>query len=159
MFNFPFNKVSVLLLAFYLFLSSCITNDLYQESISFPDHEWKSDLKAEFEFTISDTISKYDVYFIMRHTEKYNYKNIWMNYYYQPPGDTAHKETREFELATNEKGWLGTGMDDIYEHRMKLSSQPGRLRAGKYRFILENIMREDPLLHVLNVGIRLEKIK
>jgi hypothetical protein len=27
------------------------------------------------------------------------------------------------QLATNEKGWLGTGMDDIYEQRRELTGK------------------------------------
>jgi hypothetical protein len=47
-------------------------------------------------------------------------------------------------------------MDDIYEHRIPLG-EPQSLKAGTYTFSLEQIMREDPLEHVLNVGLRLEK--
>jgi hypothetical protein len=50
-------------------------------------------------------------------------------------------------------------MDDIYEHRIKLAPDAGKLKAGSYKFILENIMREDPLKEVLNVGVRIEKVK
>jgi len=142
-----------------LCLSTCTTADLYEKTVSLPNHEWKSDNKPAFNFTITDTTSLYQVYFVIRHTEKYNYNNIWVNYYYQPPNDTLHKEAREFQLATNEKGWLATGMDDIYEHRIKLAPDAGKLKAGSYKFILENIMREDPLKEVLNVGVRIEKVK
>ena len=68
------------------------------------------------------------------------------------------KAQYELTLATNDKGWLATGMNDIYEHRLKLTD-PVRLKAGSYKLRLENIMREDPLQHVLNVGIRVEKVK
>ncbi len=142
-----------------LCFSTCTTIDLYEKTVPLPNHEWKSGYKPEFSFTITDSTSLYDVFFVIRHTEKYNFNNIWVNYYYQQPSDTLHKESREFQLATNEKGWLATGMDDIYEHRRKLSQEAGKLKAGTYKFILENIMREDPLQHVLNVGIRIEKVK
>jgi gliding motility-associated lipoprotein GldH len=64
----------------------------------------------------------------------------------------------EIPLA-NEKGWLGTGMDDIYEQRQKLTNAVKFKKEGSYKLILENIMREDPLRHVLNVGIRVEKVQ
>ena len=32
----------------------------------------------------------------------------------------SKKSSRTLYLATNEKGWLATGMDDIYEHRIPL---------------------------------------
>lgn len=141
-----------------LYLAACTTVDLYEKNVSLDDHEWKSSYKPEFTFTIKDTSSLYQVYFVIRHTEKYNYNNIWINLYSQPPGDTLHKAPYELQLATNDKGWLATGMDDIYEHRIKLT-RPVSLKAGDYKLVLENIMREDPLKHVLNVGVRVEKTK
>ena len=161
MFNFQFRKFIICLLPIAGgLLNSCTTVDLYEKTVAVPDHEWKSSYKPEFNFIISDTTALYQAYFVIRHTEKYNYNNIWINYYYQPPADTVHKEAREFQLATNDKGWLGTGMDDIYEHRIKLTPVADKVKgAGNYKFILENIMREDPLQHVLNVGIRIEKVQ
>jgi gliding motility-associated lipoprotein GldH len=137
-------------------LSSCTTIDLYEKNIPLPRHEWKGSYIPEFSFTIKDTASLYELFFVFRHSEKYNYNNIWINLYSQPPGDTLHKAPYELLLATNEKGWLASGMDDIYEHRIKLT-EPVKLKSGEYKFRVENIMREDPLLNVFNVGIRLEK--
>ena len=139
----------------FLFLVSCTTIDLYEKDVTIPGFKWKSSYKPEFTFAISDTSVRYQLFFVLRHTEKYTYNNIWINLYSQPPGDTLHKASFELQLATNEK-WLGTGMDDIYEHRIKLTD-PQYLKAGVYHFMVEQIMREDPLEHVMNVGIRVEK--
>ena len=149
-------KNSLLVLLIPVILSSCTTVDLYEKTISLPKHVWSSSLKPEFTFTIKDSTALYQVFFVIRHTEKYNYKNIWINLYSQPPGDTLHKAPFELQLATNEKGWLASGMDDIYEHRIILTDAI-KLNAGEYKFNIENIMREDPLQHVLNVGLRVEK--
>jgi gliding motility-associated lipoprotein GldH len=70
----------------------------------------------------------YQLFLVLRHNERYNYNNIWINLYAQPPGDSFHKAAFELPLATNEK-WLATGMDDIYEHRIKLTD-PQYLKAG-----------------------------
>jgi len=158
MLNVQLRRSYFILLISYFIFSSCTTVDLYEKTISLPDHEWKGDFKPEFDFIIKDTTSLYQVFFILRHTEKYNYNNIWINLYSQPPGDTLHKAQYEMRLATNEKGWLASGMDDIYEHRQPLTGKV-RLKAGTYKLILENIMREDPLQHVLNAGIRIEKVQ
>ena len=72
--------------------------------------------------------------------------------------DSTIKIQQDVLLGSNEKGWYGTGMDDVYEHRSTLAArQP--LKAGNYTFTIEQIMREDPLQEVLNVGLRLEKEK
>ena len=141
-------------------LVACTTVDLYEKTVAVPDHEWKSSYKPEFQFEIKDTTALYQVFFVIRHTEKYNYNNIWINLHFQLPGDTMRTEMKEITLATNEKGWLGKGMDDIYEHRLALTPPEQDLyfkRAGDYTFMIEQIMREDPLENVMNVGLRIEK--
>jgi gliding motility-associated lipoprotein GldH len=148
------------LLACILFLTSCTAIDLYEKTVPIPRHEWSSNFKPQFKFTIKDTTVPYQVYFIIRHNDRYNYNNIWINLYTQAPGDTVQKVQYELPLASKEKGWLGSAMDDIYEHRVALTAQNQRMyfkKAGEYTFTLEHIMREDPLQQVLDVGIRIEK--
>jgi gliding motility-associated lipoprotein GldH len=63
-------------------------------------------------------------------------------------------------LATNDNGWLASGMDDIYEHRISLTPANENFyfrKKGDYTFTLEQVMREDPLKNVLNAGLRIEK--
>jgi gliding motility-associated lipoprotein GldH len=97
----------------------------------------------------------------VRHTDAYEFNNIWVNIFTRVPGDsTMRKQQLDLKLATDEKGWLGSGMDDIFEHRILITAQPEQLtKAGVYTFRLENIMRIDPLPGVMNVGIRVEKAR
>jgi hypothetical protein len=48
-------------------------------------------------------------------------------------------------------------MDDVFDHRIRITQQPVRLVAGEYTFILRQIMREDPLQKLLQAGLRVEK--
>ncbi len=143
-----------------LFLASCGTNDVFEKNVTIPNHEWSSSFKPVISFEITDTASLYNIYAVIRHTDAYRYNNLYMNVYFQVPGDTLRKERLDLRLATDDKGWLGTGMDDIFEQRILITREPQRLtKAGVYNFTLENIMREDPLQNVMNVGIRVEKVK
>ena len=147
----------LLLGACSLQLTACDTIDLYEKVVSIPKHDWQSNFKPQFKFTIKDTNSNYQMYVILRHNEKYNYNNIYVNVSVKGPGqDTAQKIQENLVLATNEKGWLASGMDDIYDHRIQLGPEQS-LKAGKYNFVIEQIMRENPLNNVLNVGLRIEK--
>lgn len=139
-------------------LVSCQTIDIYEKNISIPGHEWHSSFKPRFQFNIKDTTVPYHFFIVLRHNEKYNYNNIWVKLTIQPPSDTVHTEQLELSLANNEKGWLGSAMDDLYEHRVRVTPQSGfMLRKGEYNFIVEQIMRDDPLENVMNVGLRIEK--
>jgi gliding motility-associated lipoprotein GldH len=135
---------------------SCTTVDLYEKTVAIPGHKWQSSFKPSFTFTIKDTTRPYQLFFVIRHNEKYNFKNIYFNLYTKLEGQDSTQKlpSVSVDLASNEN-WLGTGMDDIYEHRALISEQT--LKAGTYTFTLEQIMREDPLENVLNAGIRIEK--
>ena len=153
-------KTFLPVIAYLLFLTACTTVDVFEKNVTIPNHQWSSSFKPEISFEIKDTLSHYNIYAVLRHTDAYRFKNIWMNLYMQIPGDTARKQQLDLRLATDEKGWLGSGMDDIFEHRILITREPVLLKkAGMYRFVLENIMREDPLEYVMNVGLRVEKVK
>ena len=142
-----------------LFLSACEPIDVFEKNVPIPNFAWASDFKPEINFDVTDTTARYTIYLVIRHTDAYRYKNIWLNVYTKLPSGDTLSEPLELKLATDDKGWLGSGMGDIWEHRIPITpvQRPEALRAGTYQFRLENIMREDPLRHVMNVGIRLEK--
>jgi gliding motility-associated lipoprotein GldH len=140
-----------------LYLISCTTIDLYERTVPIPNHAWQKGFRPSFDFIIKDTTSHYQPFLVLRHNEKYNYNNIYIILSIQGPGqDTAQKYQLDIPLATNE-GWkTKAAMDDIYEHRIALDI-PKLLKAGNYKFTLEQIMRENPLQNVLDAGIRVEK--
>lgn len=144
----------------YIF-SSCTTIDIYEKNVTIPKHAWKNSFRPSFTFTIKDTSVPYRLFFVLRHTEKYHFTNIYINLLTKQPGqDSVQKIRFDLTLATNEKGWLASGMDDIYEHRIPLTPQGQDFyfkKTGDYTFSIEQIMREDPLQNVLSAGLRIEK--
>ncbi|MES1221869.1 MAG: gliding motility lipoprotein GldH [Bacteroidota bacterium] len=153
---------------FFLFLAfcclhfaSCIPSiDVFEKDVTIPKQQWESSFKPQIVFTIQDTVSLYNVYMVIRHSDAYNYNNIWVKATVKQPGDnTVKSEQYDLRLATNDKGWLGSAMDDIYEQRILIQPQTKFTRPGNYEFTIEQVMREDPLQHVLNVGLRVEKTR
>src|SRR5215213_7099622 len=71
----------VCLVIFSFFFSSCNTIDLYERNVAIPKQEWSTSFKPQFKFIIKDTTQPYQVYIILRHNDKYNYNNIWVNLY------------------------------------------------------------------------------
>ena len=160
---FQMKKINIVSLYFLfivscsLFLSSCQTIDLFEKVVSIPQQQWKSSFKPQFNFIIKDTQTRYDIYVILRHNEKYEFNNIWINLTYQLKGQQPVTGQYELPLANND-GWLGSAMDDLYEHRIRITPPEGiALKAGEYTFTIGQIMRKDPLENVLNVGLRIEK--
>lgn len=143
-----------------LILCGCEESSLFQKVVFMPNQSWGYSNPTSFAFTISDTASRYRVFFVLRHTDAYEYNNIWINMASQLPGDSIWRKDRFNIPLANEKGWLGTGMDDLFDHRVLLYPQPVSFRKpGNYKLEIRQDMRVDPLQHVMNVGLRLEKVK
>ena len=144
-----------------LLLAACTKIDLYEKVVPIPGQAWQSAFKPAFSFDISDTTAPYQLFLILRHSNRYSYNNIWINVHRQSPDGKTSTVPYELQLATNEKGWLAEGMDDLYVHRIPLTPPANDTfyfsRAGKYTFTIEQTMREDPLQQVMNVGLRIEK--
>lgn len=148
------NRIFILL--YIVIAASCQPIEVFEKTTFFPKHEWSSKEKPAFTFEVTDTTSLYNIMLVLRHTDAYRYNNIWIKLDMKGPQDTATFR-REFKLATSSQGWLGSGMDDIFEHRIPFNDKPAPLKAGTYTFTLMQDMREDPLDQILNVGIRVQK--
>ena len=146
-------------LAFAFMVQSCRQTELFEKSTSFPGHEWKRKTPATGSFIISDSMAYYNIYIVLRHTDAYKYNNIWLNVGLQAPGDTMYFQKVDLALGDDANGWEGTGMNDIWIVRKLINGKPRRfIKNGIYRFSLVNIMRDDPLPHVMSAGLRIEKI-
>ena len=140
-------------------ISACQTIDLYEQVTSYPDHQWASKQINQYQFKISDTNALYNMYFVIRHHNAYHYKNIWLQVNTQAAGDSLQKQTININLADDMNGWMGAGMDDIYDHRVLINNKPMKLPLGAFKISTQQIMREDPLQNILTTGIRVEKAK
>jgi gliding motility-associated lipoprotein GldH len=139
---------------------SCIRIDLFEKQVPIPSQQWFYNNVPQFTFHIDDTSSMYNVFVVLRHTDLYNYQNIWLRMGSKAPGDSMHFQNINLILASDSKGWEGSGMDDIFEVRKNISPGPVSFKkTGDYTFSIAQIMRENPLKYIMNVGIRIEKVK
>lgn len=141
-------------------LSACSSIDVYERNTAISKQQWFHSQKLSFSFVIPDTVSLYNIFIVVRHTDAYKYNNLWLKLDMQFPQDTLRSQKLDIGLGTDAEGWEGRGMDDIFEYRKIITPGPIQLpKAGKYTFTLSQIMREDPLEHIMNVGVRVEKVK
>jgi gliding motility-associated lipoprotein GldH len=149
----------------FLFLVVCIgisacnwTTGVFEKNLTFKDHEWPSSAKPDIAFDITDTVSLYNIYIVVRHTDAYHFNNMYLRATVQEPGETQGRTgDYDLQLATNGKGWIGTAMDDIYDARLLIQPKTRFRKTGTYHIMLEQLMREDPLKNVLSTGLRVER--
>ena len=142
---------------FLLSMVACQTIPLSEQNTIHPEHQWNSAKPEKYLFNITDTNQLYKVIFVIRHHNAYHYKNIWVELSHSTADEKGRAESFNLNLADDQKGWLGTGMDDIYDQRIPLYTKPVKLKYGMHTFIIKHTMREDPLQNILSTGIRIEK--
>ncbi|HVZ97647.1 MAG TPA: gliding motility lipoprotein GldH [Chitinophagaceae bacterium] len=154
-------RIKICMLCFVaIHFVSCVKIDLYEKDVAIPSQQWFYNTTPSFTFDITDTASLYNLYIVLRHTDAYEYNNIWLRLGTKAPGDSMEYQNLNLSLASDAHGWEGTGTDDIFEVRKNITPGPVPFkRPGRYTFSVAQIMRENPLKHILNIGLRIEKVK
>lgn len=137
----------------------CTEIELYERQVNVPGANWKQLEKMVFEIEVPDSSKDYYLMASIRHTGAYPYRNIWVRLGLQLPlSDSMSYQDFDIPLAGNES-WLGVGMNDVYDRRVRLFQKPVRFPAkGKAVFTLEHIMRDEVLTGILQAGIRIEPV-
>ncbi len=141
-------------------LAACNQPFLYEKLSNIPGASWRSKDTLHFTLEIPEDTTAYYLIATIRHTSKYEFRNVWIKLGLKAPGqDSAVFTDFNLPLATAEN-WSGTGMNDVYERRVRLFKNPVRFaKKGTAVFTLQHIMREDPLNNVLQAGLRLEPVR
>ena len=145
-----------------IFLASlvgCKPIDVYEKNESIPNFAWNTNFRPSFTFQISDTSSQYQLFGVIRHNDSYRYNNIWLQIGTATPGDSVRYQRVDITLGSDDQGWRGTSMGDIWELREPLTPGPFKFKKpGSYTFTITQIMRENPLEGMMSAGIRLERV-
>jgi len=144
--------------ALLICIFSCTQIEVFEKNTPIPKYEWSHNFTVTGSFKVPDTVNTYNIYLVLRHTDAYKYNNLWLDIGLQPPGDSLRIQKVELPLGSDAGGWEGTGMNDIWEVRKLLNGEARRFKtAGLYKFSIAQAMRDNPLLHVISAGVRIEK--
>ncbi len=154
-----FSTRSILLISFLivLFYSSCDSNRVYDENISFENSNWDRYKPVSFEIEISDTISQNQFFINIRNTTDYKYSNLYLFITTKLPDGNISKDTIECILADINGKWLGNGLGSLKENNILLKNNLVFPFHGTYIFEFEQAMRVEILEGIADFGIRIEK--
>ncbi|WP_159637194.1 gliding motility lipoprotein GldH [Sphingobacterium composti Ten et al. 2007 non Yoo et al. 2007] len=145
------------LLAIYCCASSCTTDAYFEENKEIANRSWNYNQIPSFDIKINDKTAKYDVFINLRHTNLYDFSNIYVLLHEKGNSliDTAYR--KEIKLAELDGKWTGKLSGSLYEIQYLAKSDFVFPDTGTYTFGLEQNMRVNPLLEVADVGIKIIK--
>jgi gliding motility-associated lipoprotein GldH len=147
----------ILLFISTLFITACDQKRVFEDYQNLKDNAWHINQKPTFYLEVNDTTTEHNVYFNIRHTGLYKYSNLFVLFTIQGPKAKAETQRLEFKLAEADGKWLGSGLGDIFSNQIKVMENVKFPRKGVYSFSIEQNMRDNPLLGVEDIGVRVEK--
>ena len=156
-------------------LASCQDQSLIVDTnIELDKHNWSYTEKVRIPLSIESADIPFNLYLNLRHTSDYKYSNIFLLIHITGPDGKKITERREFKLAQPDGEWLGSGSGNLYSYQIIFKEDYKFSRwitikgsrivvtkfplKGKYMIELEQNMRDNPLDHITDAGIRVERV-
>lgn len=144
---------------YWLLATSCDRNRVFEKNIDIPDYVWDVNNKVSFDVNIDDTISLHNLYVNVRQASHYQFANLYLFIVIKFPNGKLAKDTLECALADEKGQWKGDGLGDIWDNQILWKPNIKFPIKGKYTFEYEQAMRTEKLPFIMDVGLRVEKVK
>lgn len=161
------NKSSWFVLIFVILLSSCDSNQVFDEYKSV-GKQWNKDSIMSFKLNPPDSTNSYNLFVNIRNTNAYKFNNLFLIVEMVYPHGKTLKDTLEYQMAKPNGELLGEGFTDIKENKLwyKGYEKPFVFEEkGDYLINIQQAMRNngdingvDNLEGITDVGFRVESI-
>ncbi|QRR04252.1 gliding motility lipoprotein GldH [Dyadobacter sandarakinus] len=140
---------------------SCDKNVVYKAHEDVEDGLWYIRNKPSFKVEITDTLARYNLYYLVRNTLQYPYYNLYLTRNFTGPDQKPISKTLEEVYLSNEVTGkpFGHGLGDLFDHKIPFLKNYQFKRSGTYTIELSQSMRQNPLPFIMSVGISVEKVE
>jgi len=139
--------------------TACSDKIIFEDVQEFSDYEWKLNDTCRFEANVPSVEDKYNIYFTVRHTNTYEYSNLWIKIFTFYPSGESQEDLVQIPMADPKGKWFGSGTGDALSHQVQIQANAIFPEVGKYRFEIIQFMRKDPMEEVMDAGLMIEKVE
>lgn len=127
---------------------------VYSNSISLDGEGWHKDTIAQFAIDVDDNVAKHDVWLMLRNSNEYAYRNLWLFVDIEQPDGKVITDTIECMLANNTGEWIGKGWGSLYSSQFPLLREVQFKEKGTYTFSFKQAMRADDIDGMHSIGVK-----
>lgn len=150
--------IGILVLGIFL-LSSCSKAPMYSKTHEFSSGIWSSGQMPLFTFNANDTTKAYDLSFVLRINNEYDYQNIWILMHTDKPDGSTATDTVNLRLSDERGRWLGKKSGVVYSYQAVFGSMHYFKPKGTYKIRMEHAVMEPNLHGVLDLSLLVEESK
>ena len=141
----------------FLFFVSCDRSKVFDLYLEVDSHGWQSTDTIDFEFEIdSQENIYYNALISLRNNNDYSYANIFFFVDVEYPNGLHRTDTLQYILAAPDGKWLGSGVGEIKYNLLKFKENE-TMQSGLYKYKIVHGMRDDVLIGIEDIGLRIER--
>lgn len=140
-----------------LLFTSCDRNKFFERYQEINSKGWSTDEIVDLEVEVDGSEGQlYDYLIGLRNNNDYLYSNIFFFVGIETPDGAYHTDTLQYLLAEPNGKWLGSGVGEIKYNLFKFKEKQ-LMPSGVYKFNIVHGMRDDLLLGIEDIGLRIER--
>ncbi len=154
-------------LALVLALNACDEQRVFEKNTDIADNAWHKDSVVHFQVPIQQADVPYNLYYNVRNALSYDAQNLYLQIEIaDSTGNVVATDLNNIELFDRQTGKpFGDGLGDLFDHQIPIYKDFTFPHAGTYDIRIQHkmresdqrIMRDNHLLNIISVGVRIEK--
>lgn len=146
-------------LLLFAVLVACKKALVYSETHAFSDGVWGSGEMPEFNFDIQDSVGLFDMSFVLRLNNDYDYQNMWILMHTTKPEGTTSTDTINLQVFDEKGKWLGKKSGSTYTFTGVFAYKHRFEKVGKHAIRMEHAVMNPELRGVLDMTLLIEHSK
>ncbi len=155
-YRFGFTAALALALALLLLQPACEKAHFFEKEIPIANGRWAYGDTLNFQFSIEDTLTTYNLYLDFDYADTFAYQNVYVKLHTQFPDGKRLSKQKSFDLYDVQGQVLGACSGRTCHLRTLLQEKAYFNRPGTYTIGLEQFTREAELSGISAVGLTLE---
>ncbi|WP_173021470.1 gliding motility lipoprotein GldH [Lewinella sp. W8] len=139
-----------------LLLTGCGPEILFERTQELPTGGWAYQDSVAFEFSVPDTVRKYDLLLNVTHDQSFPYQNFYVNIHTDFPNGRRTTQRVSLQLAGDFGAWLGDCGGTSCDLQIPVLSNARFAQSGTFGVVVEQYSRDEPLVGVRELGLRVE---
>jgi len=148
---------NIFIFSAFLFFVSCDRSKVFDLYLELDSQGWDVTDTIGFEVEIdSQEIGLYNTFIGLRNNNDYLYANIFFFVNVEFPSGIHITDTLQYILAAPDGKWLGSGVGEIKYNLLKFKENEP-MQSGLYKYKIVHGMRDDVLIGIEDIGLRIER--
>ena len=140
-----------------LLIVSCDHSKVFDSYEQIDPFGWRPSDTITFEFELdAHKENLFNSLIGLRHNNNYLYANIFFFVDRESPSGSHEVDTLQYLIAEPDGKWLGSGVGEI-KHNIFKFNEHQEMESGKYKYKIVHGMRDDVLIGVEDIGLRIER--